>query len=95
MSYEKYTVRMPAETWKKLGWAAAEQGATKQDLIRRLCTSASKNAKPPKAGESRALHAEAVEWEEWQKTANQLDTTVPQLVRRLMDQIGSKLHGPQ
>jgi hypothetical protein len=79
----KYTTRVPQSTWEKLGWLAAEQGTTRQDTIRRCLKAAVRGVKPPAAAETRAIHAESVEWQEWQELALKLDTTVPKLVRRM------------
>jgi len=87
----KYTVRVPADIWEKLSWLAAEEGTNRQDVIRRRLKAAVRGVKPPAAAETRAIHAEEVEWEDWQELAGQLNTTVPKLVRRMFAAAAKKV----
>lgn len=86
----RYTVRVPADTWQKLAWLGAEEGTSRQDVIRRRLKTAVRGVTRPAAADIRAVHAESVEWEEWTKMADQLDTTVPKLVRRMFASLAAR-----
>lgn len=84
------TVRLHPKIHEKLGWLATERNETIADTMRSILTTATRNVLPPKALKSREIVTSETEWENWQKVATKMGTSIDQLVGRLMNGLANR-----
>jgi hypothetical protein len=81
------TLRLPNKIVQKIGWKAAEEEVTSNEIIRQILTDAVKDAKPPITLEYRRFAASDSEWQRWQDLADHLRVDLSELLRQVLNRL--------